>query len=221
MIGAVLLRIVLFAAIGGLIGAAYFAALAWNVRLYTGSGAGPKALLLHLSRLAAAVVGASLLHARRERRGERASPRSRARSHGDVQCRHRTRDPENVRGDDRGPQRVHVRFQPRPPGDDQRRHHTASATRSGVGSERLLTTTAGQVMIETVVVGVKIAALLNRDAAPLYHCSGPCSSLAVANLCRIVSGVTAPTASIKRAALAALVSRGAFLACGFKASARI
>jgi F1F0 ATPase subunit 2 len=56
MIGAVLLRIVLFAALGGFIGAAYFAALAWNVRLYAGHGPGRKALPLHLSRVAAAAA---------------------------------------------------------------------------------------------------------------------------------------------------------------------
>ena len=56
MIGAVLLRIVLFALLGGFIGAGYFAALAWNVRLYADRGAGLKALLLHLSRLAAAIA---------------------------------------------------------------------------------------------------------------------------------------------------------------------
>jgi F1F0 ATPase subunit 2 len=56
MIGAVLLRIVLFAALGSFIGALYFAALAWNVWLYTGREPGWKALLLHLSRLAAAVA---------------------------------------------------------------------------------------------------------------------------------------------------------------------
>ena len=40
MIGVVVLRIVPYAALGALIGAAYFAALAWNVRLYAGHGAG-------------------------------------------------------------------------------------------------------------------------------------------------------------------------------------
>src|SRR5208282_6839750 len=49
MIGAVVLRIVPYAALGAFVGAAYFAALGWNVRLYAGHGAGWKALLLHLS----------------------------------------------------------------------------------------------------------------------------------------------------------------------------
>jgi F1F0 ATPase subunit 2 len=56
MIGIVFPRIVSCAAFGALIGAAYFAALGWNVWLYTGHGAGWKALLLHLSRLAVAVA---------------------------------------------------------------------------------------------------------------------------------------------------------------------
>jgi F1F0 ATPase subunit 2 len=39
---------------------AYFAALAWNVRLYTGHGVGRNALLLHLSRFAVAVAAFTL-----------------------------------------------------------------------------------------------------------------------------------------------------------------
>ena len=49
-----------YAVIGGLIGAAYFAALAWNVRLYTDNGAGWSALLLHLTRLVVAVAAFTL-----------------------------------------------------------------------------------------------------------------------------------------------------------------
>ena len=60
MIGVVVVRIVPYAALGALIGAAYFAALGWNVRLYAGHGAGRKALLLHLSRLAVAVAAFTL-----------------------------------------------------------------------------------------------------------------------------------------------------------------
>jgi len=60
MIGVVVLRIVPYAALGALVGAAYFAALGWNVRLYAGHGAGWKALLLHLSRLAVAVAAFTL-----------------------------------------------------------------------------------------------------------------------------------------------------------------
>ncbi len=60
MIGVVVLRIVPYAAFGALVGAAYFAALGWNVRLYAGHGAGWKALLLHLSRLAVAVAAFTL-----------------------------------------------------------------------------------------------------------------------------------------------------------------
>jgi F1F0 ATPase subunit 2 len=56
MIGTVVGRLASYAALGGFIGALYFAALAWNVRLYTGHGSGWKALLLHLSRLATAVA---------------------------------------------------------------------------------------------------------------------------------------------------------------------
>lgn len=60
MIGVVVLRIVPYAALGALMGAAYFAALGWNVRLYAGHGDGWKAVLLHLSRLAVAVVALTL-----------------------------------------------------------------------------------------------------------------------------------------------------------------
>jgi len=56
MIEVIVLRIVPYAILGALIGAAYFAALGWNVRLYVDNGAGWKSLLLHLSRLAAAVA---------------------------------------------------------------------------------------------------------------------------------------------------------------------
>ena len=60
MIGVVAVRIVPYAALGALIGMAYFAALAWNVRLYIGHGAGRNALLLHLLRLAVAVAAFTL-----------------------------------------------------------------------------------------------------------------------------------------------------------------
>jgi len=56
MIGAIVLRIMPYAILGGTIGAAYFAALGWNVRLYADNGAGWRSLLLHLSRLVAAVA---------------------------------------------------------------------------------------------------------------------------------------------------------------------
>jgi len=49
-----------YAAFGALIGAAYFAALGWNVRLYAGDGAGWQALLLHLSRIAFAIAALTL-----------------------------------------------------------------------------------------------------------------------------------------------------------------
>ena len=72
-----------------------------------------------------------------------------------------------------------------------------------------------QAMIETVVVGIEdqIAALLNHDAAPFLPLLGTLFIfLVVANLCGIVPGVTAPTASIETpAALAAIV----FLAVHF------
>ena len=60
MIGAVVLQIVPYAVLGALVGAAYFAALGWNVRLYAGHGAGSKALLLRLSRLVVAVAAFTL-----------------------------------------------------------------------------------------------------------------------------------------------------------------
>src|SRR5271157_1550784 len=45
MIEVLVLRIVPYAVLGALIGAAYFAALGWNVRLYADRGAGLSALL--------------------------------------------------------------------------------------------------------------------------------------------------------------------------------
>ncbi len=60
MNGLLVLRIVPYAALGALIGAAYFAALGWNVRLYAGQGAVWKALMLHLARLAVAVAAFTL-----------------------------------------------------------------------------------------------------------------------------------------------------------------
>lgn len=60
MIPVVLLRIASYVALGALVGAAYFAALGWNVRLYADHGAGWKALLLHLARLALAVAALTL-----------------------------------------------------------------------------------------------------------------------------------------------------------------
>jgi len=60
MIQVVVLRIVHYAALGASVGAVYFAALGWNVRLYARHGAGWKALLLHLSRLATAVAAFTL-----------------------------------------------------------------------------------------------------------------------------------------------------------------
>ena len=60
MTEAVVLRIAPYVVLGALIGAAYFAALAWNVRLYAGQGAGWQALLFHLARLALAVAAFTL-----------------------------------------------------------------------------------------------------------------------------------------------------------------
>ncbi len=60
MIELIVLRVVPYAALGALIGAAYFAALGWNVRLYTDNGAGWKSLLLHLARLVVAVAAFTL-----------------------------------------------------------------------------------------------------------------------------------------------------------------
>ncbi len=51
-----LIMILIYGALGVLLGAAYFSALGWNVRLYTDEGAGWKALLLHLVRLLAAIA---------------------------------------------------------------------------------------------------------------------------------------------------------------------
>jgi F1F0 ATPase subunit 2 len=60
MIGVVIVRMAVYVALGALIGMVYFAALAWNVRLYTGHGAGRNALLLHLARFAVAVAAFTL-----------------------------------------------------------------------------------------------------------------------------------------------------------------
>ncbi len=60
MIGVVALRIAAYATLGALIGMAYFAALAWNVRLYTGQALGWNAPLLHLARLGVAVAAFAL-----------------------------------------------------------------------------------------------------------------------------------------------------------------
>jgi len=66
-----------------------------------------------------------------------------------------------------------------------------------------------QAMIETAVAGIEeqIATLLNRDGAPFLPLLGTLFIfLVVANLCGIVPGVSAPTASIETpAALAAIV----------------
>ncbi len=66
-----------------------------------------------------------------------------------------------------------------------------------------------QVVVESVVVGIEeqITALLNRDAAPFLPLLGTLFIfLVAANLCGIVPGVKAPTASIETpAALAAIV----------------
>lgn len=56
MIEVLVLRIGPYAVLGALIGAAYFAALGWNVRLYADRGAGLSALLLRLARLVVAVA---------------------------------------------------------------------------------------------------------------------------------------------------------------------
>jgi len=72
-----------------------------------------------------------------------------------------------------------------------------------------------QAIVETVVLGIEeqIAALLNRDAAPFLPLLGTLFIfLVAANLCGIVPGVQAPTASIETpAALAAI----AFLSVHF------
>lgn len=72
-----------------------------------------------------------------------------------------------------------------------------------------------QAIVETVVVGIEdqVAILLNRDAGPFLPLLGTLFIfLVVANLCGIVPGVKAPTASIETpAALAAIV----FLAVHF------
>ncbi|MGO9263553.1 MAG: ATP synthase subunit I [Candidatus Binataceae bacterium] len=60
MIRLIVLHTAPYVALGVLIGVGYFAALGWNVRLYAGHGAGWRALLFHLSRLAVAVVAFTL-----------------------------------------------------------------------------------------------------------------------------------------------------------------
>lgn len=51
MIDLIFLRVLPYCALGALLGAAYFSALGWNVRLYVRGGAGGSALLVHLLRL--------------------------------------------------------------------------------------------------------------------------------------------------------------------------
>lgn len=60
MIEVIALRVVPYAVIGALIGAAYFAALAWNVRFYADNGAGLSALLIHIARIVVAVAAFTL-----------------------------------------------------------------------------------------------------------------------------------------------------------------
>ncbi len=60
MIQAIIWRSAPYAVLGALIGAAYFAALGWNVRLYAGHESGWNSLLLHVSRLAVAVAAFTL-----------------------------------------------------------------------------------------------------------------------------------------------------------------
>jgi F1F0 ATPase subunit 2 len=60
MTGALGLRIGSYAALGSLIGAGYFAALAWNVRLYVCGADVLQGVLIHLLRLAAAVAAFTL-----------------------------------------------------------------------------------------------------------------------------------------------------------------
>ncbi|MGO9607244.1 MAG: ATP synthase subunit I [Candidatus Binataceae bacterium] len=60
MIEIVVLRIVPYAVFGSMIGAAYFTALEWNVRLYAVDGAGWQALLIHLARIAFAIAAFTL-----------------------------------------------------------------------------------------------------------------------------------------------------------------
>jgi F1F0 ATPase subunit 2 len=60
MIGVIVLRIMPYAALGAFLGAGYFAALGWNIRLYAGHGVGGKALLLHVLRLAVAIAAFAL-----------------------------------------------------------------------------------------------------------------------------------------------------------------
>ena len=51
MIDPAVVRILLYGALGALLGIAFFAALDWNVLLYVEPGAGWKAPLVHIARL--------------------------------------------------------------------------------------------------------------------------------------------------------------------------
>jgi F1F0 ATPase subunit 2 len=57
MIDLILVRVLLYSALGALLGAACFSALGWNVRLYVDHGAGWSAMFVHLIRLL--VIGAA------------------------------------------------------------------------------------------------------------------------------------------------------------------
>ncbi len=54
------LRIACYAALGAVMGTAYFAALGWNVRLYFDRESGWRPVLLHFSRLGLAVAAFTL-----------------------------------------------------------------------------------------------------------------------------------------------------------------
>lgn len=61
MTSMLLAKALLYLTLGGVLGAAYFSALDWNVRLYAEAGAGWKALQLHLGRLLGAVAVFAIL----------------------------------------------------------------------------------------------------------------------------------------------------------------
>ena len=212
MIGIVVLRMAPYGALGALIGMAYFAALAWNVRLYAGHGAGSKALLIHLSRLAVASRGVHAMCQARRRaaaRKLRGVPRDTDDLGQSLQAR--AREESMNHSPLEAAILFHIGIVPISRTVVTTWGLMAALTVASWIATRSFRVDAGgwQAMIETVVVGIEeqIAALLNRDAAPFLPLLGTLFIfLVVANLCGIVPGVTAPTASIETpAALAAIV----------------
>ena len=169
-----------YAALGALIGAAYFAALEWNVRLYAGRGAGGSALLIHLARLVASPRFSRYAHGKAPRRCSRASR---------VSSRYGRFRSIATGSQSRG---IHEPFAARDRNSVSHRHRSdectvvttwgliAALTAGSWMVTRRFSVDAGgrQAMIETIVIGIEdqIATLLNVTRPRSCRCSGHCSS---------------------------------------------